>query len=180
MPPSRPPGLDRPGGPAAPALLRRPLPVLIAAVVLVLFVLALIRLSRMDGAAPAAAPDLTPACGTLSQPVSGARLPAGLPTLPGQFVTQTGQVDRTSYTFTAVADPDLDAVLAQVSTALRAAGHRVTVTRPPPAQVSPARDYSQLVRQAVLTVAGPAGTGTVTVSGRCTDQTGIGYTLTPN
>jgi hypothetical protein len=140
-------------------------------VVVALVVAGLAGLSRSGGSATVASGDRVQRCEPLTGPLPDARLPAGLPALPGQFVHQTGQVGQTVFTFTAVPTPDLDAALAAVTGALRTAGYSVTLTRP----LAGDRE----ARQAVLTVAGPAGHGTVTVAGRCATQSSVAYVLTP-
>ena len=180
MPPSRPPGLDRTGGPGAAApILRRPWPVLAAVVVVAVVAAGLAGVSRWGDSEPVAGGDRVQRCEPLTGPLPDVRLPAGLPTLPGQFVHQTGRVNQTVLTFTAVPNPDLDAVLAQLSSALRTAGYTVTLTQPLAAVTTPAIGGTQAHRQAVLTVSGPAGRGTVAVTGRCATQSAIAYVLTP-
>jgi hypothetical protein len=180
VPPSRPPGLDRPGVPGAAApILRRSWPVLAAVVVVALVVAGLAGLSRSGDSAAGAGGDRVQRCEPLTGPLPDVRLPAALPALPGQFVHQLGQVDQTVFTFTAVPNPDLDGVLAELTGALRTAGYTVTVTRPLAAVTTPTSGDRQTARQAVLTVAGPAGRGTVTVAPRCATQTAVAYVLTP-
>jgi hypothetical protein len=180
VPPSRPPGLDRPGGPGAAApILRRSWPVLASLVVVAVIAAGLAGLSRLDGSAPAASGDRVQRCEPLTGPLPGVQLPAGLPALPGQFVHQIGQVGQTAFTFTAVPNPDLDAVLAQLTGALRTAGYTVTLTQPLAALATPPSGDSQAPRRAILTVAGPAGRGTVTVAPRCATQSAVACVLTP-
>jgi hypothetical protein len=172
MPASRHPGLDRPGPAAAPPLLSRSWPVLLAVAAVALVVAALAALSGSNGPDPAVTPARADRCDALTGPVPDAAMPAGVAAVRGQFVHQTGQVGTTAYTYTAVPNADLDAVLAQVTGALRAAGYTSTLTAaPPPGE--PAGD-----RAAVLTVSGPGGRGTVTLTGRCASQTSVAYVLT--
>jgi hypothetical protein len=179
----RPPGRTRPGsGPPIPALLRRSWAALAAAVVPVaalVFVPAL--LSGLDRSVPLADRDLTPSCASLTGARPEIALPAGVPAVDGQFGYQTGSSGTTTLTFTAVPGTDLAAVLGRVGAALRAGGYTVTQPDPPaqPAQpAQPVRGYDRLRQQAVLAAAGPAGRGTITVSGRCTDQFAVAYVLT--
>jgi hypothetical protein len=160
-------------------MLRRSWPVLAAAAVVALVVAGLAGLSRLGESAPTAGGDRVQRCEPLTGPLPDVRLPARLPALPGQFVHQTGQAGQTEFTFTAVPNPDLDAVLAQLTGALRADGYAVTVTRPLAAVASPAAGEPLAPRQAVLTVAGPAGRGTITIAQRCATQSSIAYALTP-
>jgi hypothetical protein len=177
----QPPSIDRPGPPPAPAapMLRRSWPLLAAAAAAGLIAFTPSLLSRMDHSVPIAARDLTPTCDSLAPAQPTLRLPAGLPALDGQFVYQTGRIDRTVFTFTAAPDPDLDGVVVRLTGALRAAGYTVTVARAAPPAVEPPRRYDRLARTAVLDVDGPAWRGTVTVGGRCTTQTRVHYALTP-
>jgi hypothetical protein len=173
-----PPDLDHPP-PGATQILKRSWPILAAAAVIAALTLVSAMLTRLDHSIPIAERDLTPTCdtGTIAQPAPP--LPAGLPALDGQFVYQTGRLDRTQFTFTAVPNPDLDAVLSQLTRELRAAGYAVTLTQPAPPPSQPPRGYDQVSRKATLAITGQAGHGTVTVSGRCTTQSTIDYTLTP-
>jgi hypothetical protein len=170
MPASRHPGLDRPGPAAAPPLLSRSWPALLVVAALVaLVVVGMAALSGSNGPDPVSAPASADRCDALTGPLPGAAaMPAGLTALPGQFVHQTGLVGTTAYTFTAVPDADLGAVTAQVTGALRAAGYTTRGTPPGGSGDD----------QAVLTVAGPGGRGTVTVTGRCATQTSVEYVLT--
>ncbi|HVQ90499.1 MAG TPA: hypothetical protein VMU51_05635 [Mycobacteriales bacterium] len=176
----RPPGLNRPGSvPPLPALLRRSWGALAAAAVLVAaLVLVPVVLSGMDRSVPLADRDLTPSCASLTGARPELALPAGVRALDGQFAYQTGSSGSTTLTFTAVPGTDLAAVLGQVSAALRAGGYTVTEPNPPAPLAQPVRGYDRLEQQAVLTAAGPAGRGTITVSGRCTDQFAVAYVLT--
>jgi hypothetical protein len=174
-----PPDLDHPPPPAA-QILKRSWPILAAAAAIAVLALVPAMLTRLDHSIPIADRDLTPTCDSLATPVQPAPpQPAGPAALAGQFVYQTGRLGRTQFTFTAVPNPDLDAVLDELTRELRAAGYTITHTQPAPPASNPLRGYDQVSRQATLTVTGPAGHGTITVSGRCTTQSDIGYTLTP-
>jgi hypothetical protein len=173
-----PPDLDHPP-PAAAQILKRSWPILAAAAAIAVLALVPGMLTRLDRSIPIADRDLTPSCDSLTTVQPAPPRPAGLPTLDGQFVYQTGRLGRTQFTFTAVPNPDLDAVLSELTRGLRAAGYTVTLTQPAPPPANPPRGYDQVIRRATLTITGPAGHGTVTVSGRCTTQSDIGYTLTP-
>jgi hypothetical protein len=174
-----PPDLDHPP-PAAAQILKRSWPILAAAAAIAVLALIPAMLTRLDHSIPIADRDLTPSCASLTTAVQPAPpLPAGLPAFDGQLVYQTGRLGRTQFTFTAVPNPDLDAVLNELTRELRAAGYTITLTQPAPPASNPPRGYDQVSRKATLTVTGPAGNGTITVSGRCTTQSDIDYTLTP-
>lgn len=160
-------------------MLPRPWPVLAVVAVAAAVAAGLIGLSRWDQPPAPAGGDPVQRCEPLAGPLPAGRLPAGLPPLPGQFVHQTGQAGRTVFTFTAVPNPDLDVVLTQVTGALRTGGYSVTLTRPLAPLATPASGDAQASRQAVLTVAGPAGRGTVTLATRCATQSAVAYVLTP-
>ncbi|SRR6266550_2972977 len=177
----QPPSLDHPGPPPAPAapILRRSWPLLAAAAAATALALIPSALSRMDHSVPVADRDLTPTCDSLASAQPALRPPAGLPGLDGQFVYQVGRLDGTAFTFTAVPDPDLDAVVARLTRELRAARYTVTLTRAAPPAAERPRGYDRVARRAVLDIDGPAGRGTVTVGGRCTTQSRIHYALSP-
>jgi hypothetical protein len=173
-----PPDLDHPP-PAAAQILQRFWPILAAAAAIAVLALIAAMLTRLDHSIPIAERDLTPDCDSLTTARPAPPLPAGLPALDGQFVYQTGRLGPTQFTFTAVPNPDLDAVLNELTRELRAAGYTITHTQPAPPASNPPHGYDQVSRKATLTITGPAGNGTITVSGRCTTQSDIAYTLTP-
>lgn len=174
----RSPDLDHPP-PAAPPILKRSGPIVAAAAAIAALALVPSVLTRLDQSIPIADRDLTPSCDSLTPARLAQPLPAGLPALDGQFGYQTGRLGRTQFTFTAVPNPDLDAVVGQLARELRAAGYTATVTQTAPALPTPVRGYDRVFRNTTLTITGPAGHGTVTVSGRCTTQSDIHYALTP-
>jgi hypothetical protein len=173
----RPPGLNRPSMPPMP-MLRRSWAALVATVAVIAALVAIpLVLSGMDRSVPIADRDLTPSCGGLDDGAAGLTLPTGIRPVDGQFVYQTGSSGTSTLVFSAVPGSSLTGVLDQVSTAARSGGYAVTGAGPVTPLAEPVRGYGWLEQRGSISVAGPAGRGTITVSGRCADEFAVAYEL---
>ena len=173
----RPPGLNRPSMPPMPMLRRSWAALVTAAAVTAAIVAIPLVLSGIDRSVPIADRDLTPSCGGLDHGAAGLQLPTGIKPLDGQFVYQTGSSGASTIVFSAVPGSSLTGVLDQVGTAARAGGYTVTGSGQITPLAEPVRGYNWLDQRGSMSVAGPAGRGMITVSGRCANEFAVAYEL---